>query len=157
MRHAKSSWSSDAPTDHARPLNKRGKRDSPRVARKLAELGWLPDAVWSSDSERTRQTWGLMKEELGLDVPVTFTPALYHAGLGAIQAVSASWPEEVVTMLVLGHNPGWEDAMTMLSGRAEVMTTANAALLVGEGTSWEDALEKGWDLDQLIRPRELVD
>ena len=156
MRHAKSSWNSDAPTDHARPLNKRGRRDSPRVARKLRDLGWTPDAVWSSDSQRTRETWSLMAPELG-DVPVAFTPALYHAGLGPSRAVFERWPEEAETILVLGHNPGWEDALTMLSGRAEVMTTANAGLLVGEGSSWADALERGWDLEKLIRPRELAD
>lgn len=157
MRHAKSSWNSDAPTDHARPLNKRGCRDAPRVARRLAELGWTPDVAWSSDSERTRQTWGLMAPEFEDGPVVTFTSALYHAGLGAIQEVSDGWPDEAATVLVLGHNPGWEDALTMLSGRAEVMTTANAGLLVGEGDTWSDALERGWDLEVLIRPRELAD
>lgn len=155
MRHAKSSWNSDAPTDHARPLNKRGRRDCPRIARRLVELGWVPDAVWSSDSERTRQTWSLMSSELG-DVRAAFTPALYHAGLGAIQQSATGWPEQVATVMVLGHNPGWEDALTMLSGRAEVMTTANAALLIGEGPTWSEALERGWDLEILLRPRDLL-
>ena len=155
MRHAKSSWDSDAPTDHARPLNRRGRRDAPRVARRLSELGWVPDAVCSSDSERTRQTWSLMSAELEPDVPVTFTPTLFHAGLGGIQTAAERWPDEIATVLVLGHNPGWEDALTMLSGRAEVMTTANAGLLVGEGATWSEALERGWDLEALIRPKEL--
>ena len=34
MRHAKSSWDSDAHNDHARPLNKRGRRDAPAIARR---------------------------------------------------------------------------------------------------------------------------
>ena len=155
MRHAKSSWDSDAPSDHARPLNKRGRRDAPRVARRLQELGWAPDAVCSSDSERTRQTWSLMSAELESEAPATFTSKLYCAGLGAIQDAAERWPDEAGTVLVLGHNPGWEDSLTMLSGRAEVMTTANAGLLVGEGTSWAAALERGWDLEALIRPKEL--
>ena len=30
MRHAKSSWNNPELADHDRPLNKRGKRDSPK-------------------------------------------------------------------------------------------------------------------------------
>ena len=53
MRHAKSSWKSQVPTDHERPLNERGRRDAARVGKRLAELGWVPDFVVSSDSRRT--------------------------------------------------------------------------------------------------------
>ena len=66
MRHAKSSWKSGARDDHARPLNKRGRRDAPRIAARLAELGWVPERVISSDSERTRQTWARMEEAFDL-------------------------------------------------------------------------------------------
>ena len=31
LRHAKSSWSDPALDDHERPLNKRGRRDAPRI------------------------------------------------------------------------------------------------------------------------------
>ncbi len=60
MRHAKSSWKSDAPDDHSRPLNRRGRRDAPRVAQELARRGWVPERVFSSDARRTRQTWEIM-------------------------------------------------------------------------------------------------
>ena len=59
-RHAKSSWKSGEDSDHARPLNKRGRRDAPRVAAHLVGLGWVPEQVLSSDSQRTRETLGLM-------------------------------------------------------------------------------------------------
>ena len=39
MRHAKSSWKGDTNSDHARPLNKRGRHDAPRIAERLGELG----------------------------------------------------------------------------------------------------------------------
>ena len=48
MRHAKSSWKNPKLRDHQRPLNKRGRRDAPRVARALRKAGWVPDAVLSS-------------------------------------------------------------------------------------------------------------
>ena len=44
MRHAKSSWKQPGLSDHERPLNGRGRRDAPRVARVIAEAGWAPEA-----------------------------------------------------------------------------------------------------------------
>ena len=62
MRHAKSSWTSGALSDHERPLNARGIRDAPRVGAALVKRGWLPQLVLSSDSERTRETFAGMSE-----------------------------------------------------------------------------------------------
>ena len=42
MRHAKSSWSDPAATDHERPLNDRGRHDAPRVAARLANCNGSP-------------------------------------------------------------------------------------------------------------------
>src|SRR5690606_1322492 len=85
MRHAKSSWSDPTLEDHARPLNKRGKRDAPWAAERLVSLGFAPDVVLSSDSRRTRQTWKRMAPILP-PADVTFTHALYHAGTDAVEA-----------------------------------------------------------------------
>ena len=35
LRHAKSSWDDPALDDHERPLNKRGRRDAPRIGKLL--------------------------------------------------------------------------------------------------------------------------
>jgi phosphohistidine phosphatase len=109
LRHAKSAWDSDAPTDHERPLNKRGRRDAPRVAARIAELGWLPERVFSSDSMRARETWERMEGELGKRAKkVFFTRELFHAGLPEVQDTLAGVKDKVTTVLVIGHNPGWE-------------------------------------------------
>ena len=36
LRHAKSAWGNPGLPDHERPLNKRGKRDAPRMGQLLA-------------------------------------------------------------------------------------------------------------------------
>ncbi len=155
MRHAKSSWSSGAVGDHDRPLNKRGKRDAPRVAAALAARGWHPEVVYSSTAKRTRQTWRRMQRALEQEIDVVFVEGLYHGDLGDIRDAAATWPSEVETVLVLGHNPGWEMALYQLSAADAPMTTGNAALLEGEGDSWDEALRGDWHLVELIRPREL--
>ena len=39
LRHAKSSWKFPDRSDHDRPLNRRGKRDAPKMGRLLKEKG----------------------------------------------------------------------------------------------------------------------
>ena len=154
MRHAKSSWDSSASTDHGRPLNERGRHDAPRVAADLVARGWLPEHVTGSDSVRTRQTWSLMRPVIGEDLPESWDRTLYHAGLVQLRTAALRWPD-VSTLLVLGHNPGWSHAATALSGTPVSMTTGNAALLVGEGGTWPDALVGSWELEAWIQPRDL--
>lgn len=155
MRHAKSAWGTDASSDHDRPLSGRGRDDAPKIADQLVELEWEPDAVWSSDSERTRETWELMSERFAEAPPVEFTRALYLADVFDIREVAADWDPALHTVLVLGHNPGWEQALYELAGVSESMTTANAALLVGVGDDWSEALDGEWRLQALLRPRDL--
>ena len=79
MRHAKSSWKSDAADDHSRPLNKRGRRDAPAVAQALKERDWTPELVYSSDSKRTSETLALMCGSFATGHELKFVYALYHA------------------------------------------------------------------------------
>ncbi len=156
LRHAKSAWETEAPSDHERPLNKRGRRDAPRVAEHLSELGWKPDRVLASDSARTRETWELMKPVLG-DCGVTFTRELYLAGVAAVRAQLGPIADTVRTVLVLGHNPGWEEVVQRLAGVMEPLGTCNAALLTVEANSWQEALllDGCWKLREVVRPKEI--
>lgn len=156
MRHAKSAWDTDAATDHARPLSGRGRRDAPRVAAAIAALGWCPTLALSSDSLRTRQTFEHMRQALGGEVRVHFTRRLYHAGLDAVQEELENVDDAVRTVMVVGHNPGWEELLQQLCRRDLRMTTANAALLTVETDSWAQALSRDtWTLERLLRPKEL--
>jgi phosphohistidine phosphatase len=154
MRHAKSTWKSHAPTDHERPLNNRGRRDAPRVGKRLAKLGWVPDHVVSSDSRRTQETWERMQKHFP-EARVSFTRALYAGGPTELRTEVAHVPAGVRTVLVLGHNPGWEEAVKVLSGREVRITTANVVLLEGEGATWGEALQRGrWSVAGVVRPKE---
>ncbi|HCH66698.1 MAG: hypothetical protein CL927_02650 [Deltaproteobacteria bacterium] len=157
MRHAKSSWKSEASTDHDRPLNARGRRDAPRIARALMELDWAPTMVHLSDARRTRETWIHMSTVL-TDCEMIADPHFYLSGLEAIQTAAANWsPRMSGPMLVLGHNPGWELAASILAQSRISMTTGNAVLLEGHGPTWVDALRSPWELKTILMPRALED
>ena len=162
MRHAKSSWKEPYESDHVRPLKSRGRREALCTAQELVDSGWSPEMVLSSDSTRTQETWVCMAESLNgtLVAPVQFTRELYHAGLDALKTQLRGLPDEVNTVLVLGHNPGWEEAVERLTGLTYVvMKTAHAALLHAPAGSWADALarEGAWKLERVIDPRGLLE
>lgn len=156
LRHAKSDQYSDAPTDHDRPLNPRGIRSAPMIAAKLAELGWVPQVVVSSDSKRTRQTWDHMKAALGGSPDVRFTSSLYLAGPPEVRQALRELPDGVETAMVIGHNPGWEEVVFELCGVRVRMTTCNAALLEVKADGWDEAMvRQDWRFETVLRPKEL--
>ncbi len=65
VRHAKSSWGEPSLPDRERPLNDRGKRDAPRMGRRLAALGVNPDVILASPARRALKTARILAEELG--------------------------------------------------------------------------------------------
>ena len=156
MRHAKSSWSAGL-EDHKRPLNNRGKKDAPKIGSELERRAWLPDLILSSDSERTRQTAaGLMSVWGGREVSVQFLPEFYHGGYRNVEPALDGLGAQFETVMVLGHNPGWEEVVHVLSGQRLQLTTGNAVLLEKPAKDWTDAIygAQSWQLVDVIRPRE---
>lgn len=116
LRHAKSAWPKT--DDHSRPLAPRGRRDAPAAGRWLREARIVPDRVVCSTALRTRQTWDLVGPELGAEPAVTYDDRLYDAGADEILVVVRDTPEEIRTLLVIGHNPGLQDMTLALAGDA---------------------------------------
>ena len=109
LRHAKSTWNTQTTTDFARPLNKRGEHDAPRVGRWLRQQGLIPDYVVSSPAERARQTAVKACQALGIAAEcLQWDPRIYDATLEQLLAVLADCPEIARTVLLVGHNPGLE-------------------------------------------------
>lgn len=157
MRHAKSDWHAGAESDHSRPLNKRGRYDSPRMAQKISELGWAPEHVLCSDAQRTRETFELMALEWSSQPSVDFLACLYHAGPDHISDPVSGLSESLSSALLLGHNPGWEQVVYALTKETVRMTTANAALVECDTDTWHDVIRHAgnWSLVNHLKPKEI--
>ena len=153
MRHAKSSWKTDAQTDHERPLNARGRADAPRMARTLQSAGWVPELALVSDAARTEETWAWMSAELTPTPRHIPCSPLYHGRIEQIRRCVREHVREESTVLLLGHNPGWEDAVEALTGRFETLRTANVVLM-SHPEAWPVAMDRSdWELHDVLRPR----
>lgn len=156
LRHAKSDWHQDA-TDHARPLNARGRREAPFLGDHLRGIGWLPQAVRVSDATRTRQTWDLLAPRLATD-DMRLDAQLYLASAQTILTVAGDLPDAARCGLLIGHNPGMSTAASYLAGQALGLKTATAALLTHPGDTWAAATDStGWRLVDVVRARVLFE
>ncbi len=152
MRHAKSDWDAGAESDHARPLNSRGRADAPVLARKLAARGFAPDAVTVSDARRTTETLELATPAWP-GARVFVAPHFYHAGLPAVRVAVSEISDDLTTWLVLGHNPGWEDMVDTLCRKMIELKTCNAAVLESDAPTFREALENGaMRLVEVLKP-----
>lgn len=156
MRHAKSSWKEADLDDYDRPLNKRGKRDAPRVGELLRQQGLLPDLILSSTAKRAHATAQLVAEACGYQGEMLLQRDLYAAGaeafLDALQHVS----HEYDCVMIVGHNPGLEELLEALTGDAEPLPTAALAqvqLLLGEWAELDEDTEGR--LVNIWKPREI--
>ena len=103
MRHAKAQPASD--TDHTRDLASSGRRDAHAAGVWLSASGVVPDAGLVSSATRTRATWGEVTTGGGFECPVETSDALYAAEPTSALDLIRATPEEMNTLLVIGHNP----------------------------------------------------
>ncbi len=156
MRHAKSSWKDTELSDIDRPLNKRGKKDAPFMGAVLKEKELVPQLILSSTAVRARQTVELVTaacnypgETRYLDYFYLAEPAAYLRGLAEV-------PDDLERVMVIGHNPGLEGLLQILSGRIEALPTSTIAYLSLPVNSWRDLHEDTeGELLELLNPRQL--
>ena len=138
MRHAKSSWDSLGLADYDRPLNKRGLRDASRMAQWLSESELIPAQVIASAACRPNQTASIVTNELALETEIFETRDLYLSDYEAYLEQVSYLPNDVETVLVIGHNPTMESLVYLLSGESVSMPTAAIAVIQLPIDTWSD-------------------
>lgn len=104
IRHAKSGWSEEDLSDHARPLNDRGRAAAPLIGHALAERGVFPDEVLCSTARRTRETWEGIASALPNPPEPELIDGLYHAEAETMLTLLNAAKGD--TVAIIGHNPG---------------------------------------------------
>ena len=157
LRHAKSSWKHADVADHDRPLNGRGKLDAPRMGTLLHEHKLTPQVIVSSTAKRARRTADAVAERCAFDGVVQLERRFYLADPGTILKVLRELGGTATPVLVVAHNPGMEELVARLTGRAETLPTATLAQIELPIDSW-GALRSSTRgrLVNLWRPRELT-
>jgi len=154
MRHAKSDWGDEDLSDHDRPLNKRGRRDAPRMAQWLAENDLVPELILSSTSVRTRQTVSLLLEIWNAEPTQLYLEELYHAGPAEITAAVAGDGGDALRLMVVAHNPGMASLVSTWAGTYSDMPTAAVAVFQLD-RPWRELPAADVELVDFMRPKAL--
>ena len=166
LRHAKSSWDDPQLSDHARPLNARGRKSADAMRHAMRELGLAPDLVLVSSARRTLQTLETLEpwDEQPLIEPMD---QLYLADASQLLGVLREVSETVRAVLLIGHNPGLHDLAMLLVGRTAMETHSNNINRLAEGYPtgaltefsivgpWSQLAEGGGRLLRFLAPRDL--
>lgn len=116
VRHAKSSWDLDV-EDHERPLSGRGRRDARAVGELLVDRSIIPGLVLCSTALRTQQTWAGAMAGGATAGEVRLDRRIYQAWVPELLRLVRATPEDISTLLILGHAPGIPDLVEHLAMR----------------------------------------
>jgi phosphohistidine phosphatase len=110
LRHAKSSWDDPGLDDHERPLAPRGQRAVAVLGEHLRANDIHPVVVLCSTARRTRETLeGVLPGGEAL-----IEPELYHASAEQLIERLRQVPDEVGSVMVIGHNPALQSTVLRL-------------------------------------------
>jgi phosphohistidine phosphatase len=153
-RHAKSSWADPGMSDFDRPLNDRGRRNAPMMARIFKERGEKVDLFVTSPAVRAITTaryfigaHGLQENELIKE------PRIYEASLRTLLAIINELPPTAESVMLFGHNPGFTEVIEYLSDRQiGNLPTCGIARITFEMDDWKPVSGGTGSLDWLEVP-----
>jgi phosphohistidine phosphatase len=156
LRHAKSSWKDEQLEDHDRPLNERGKRDAPRMGERLRQAKLQPDLIISSTANRARKTASHAARKCGYQGIIELDGTLYLAPPESYLVAIRKIDDPVQCTLVVGHNPGLEQLLALLTGYDTHLPTAALAQIQLDVEAWHDVnSQTRGSLIELWQPSEL--
>jgi phosphohistidine phosphatase len=165
LRHAKSSWPSSGMQDAARPLSERGEAAARLMGAYMAHHALIPDRILCSPARRTRETLAGIATQWPANMDVVFDQRLYAATPQSILSVVRVQDEAARTLLVIGHNPGLQEAAELLIAAGDVelrerlrekFPTAALAVVDFAIDKWRNIHERSGRLDRYVIPRSVA-
>ncbi len=140
VRHAKSSWANPGQADFDRPLNERGHKDAPIMAKRVLERGINIDLIISSNAVRALTTATYFATENGIaTTDIVQHDFLYHAPPERFAKAIVQIRDEINTAAIFAHNPGITDFVNQLTAtQIDDMPTCAVFAISIHTTSWKN-------------------
>jgi phosphohistidine phosphatase len=155
LRHAKSSWKDASVRDFDRPLNQRGLKAAPSIGSLIRKRKLQPDLVLSSPAERARQTTQLVLEAASLKTELRYDERIYEASVARLLEIVSQIDDEANLVMLVGHNPGFEELLAALTGESLSLPTAALACIELDIEKWNKVRAGAGRLEWLVKPKEL--
>ena len=155
LRHGHAVPHGSVVPDFDRPLDERGRKDTGWIARWAVDAGVVPDLVVSSPARRARETAEGFCRETGLSAgAIRWRESIYDAHLSGLLQVLAETTAENRRVMLVGHNPGFEQLASLLAHgdphRVRLATAAVARLRMPE--DWGGLSPGDGEMVEVVRP-----
>jgi phosphohistidine phosphatase len=154
VRHAKSSWDEAALADIERPLNDRGKRDAPRMGRRLAKRDVKIDLLISSPARRAIKTARVFARKLNYRrKDLVVDQRLYPGNVRGLQAILQNLGNTCDCVMLVGHHPALSNLAHRFSAEIAHMPTCAVAEFTFKADKWQDVRRTALTAARLERPK----
>lgn len=143
--------------DFDRPLKKRGREAAERIGERIAAENLSNPLVICSPAVRTRETSEIVLGSANLAVEPRFDERIYEASLDELVQVVTQISDDAGVAIMIGHNPGFEELLSFLTGDLRRMPTCALAKIGLGDVSWKDVRAGEGSLEWFIAPKELPD
>lgn len=140
IRHAKSDWGNPGLDDFDRPLNERGKKDAPEMAKRLVINKIKIDCFIASPAKRAAKTAKYFAEIFGKKPDdIRFEEKLYLAPPSVFFDVIAAIKDKYNSVAIFSHNNGITDFANMLTTtRVDNIPTCAVFAIKADCKSWDE-------------------
>lgn len=140
VRHAKSSWANPGQDDFDRPLNERGQKDAPMMAKRMIERGVAINGIISSTALRAITTARFFAIENAIaEKDIMQHEFLYHAPPERFLKAILQIPDRISTAAIFAHNPGITDFVNQLTdARIDDMPTCAVFAIKIDTDTWKE-------------------
>lgn len=139
VRHAKSSWDDPRLSDKDRPLNDRGKRDAPKMGKRLAKRDVKVDLILSSPARRAIKTARILADSIDYErKDIMVDDRLYPGAANDILQMIHDLGNHVERVMLVGHDPALSQLAHRLCSDITHMPTCAVAELTFNARLWPD-------------------
>lgn len=139
--------------DFDRPLNERGRKDAPDMAKKLSALSYSPEILISSPANRALSTAEYYGEHFELDI--TEVQSLYHGMPEDYLKEIQQLPDHFQSAMLFGHNPGITEIANLIQpGTTDNIPTAGVIIASCPTEHWDAVTWQKCTLLHIIFPKD---
>jgi phosphohistidine phosphatase len=139
VRHAKSSWEDPELTDEDRPLNARGKRDAPKMGKRLAKRDVKLDLILSSPANRALTTAQVIADKLDYKRKnIVVDDRLYPGAVSDLLKFIHELGNKLNRVMLVGHHPALSKLAHRFSSDIMHMPTCAVAEFTFKAKLWRD-------------------
>jgi phosphohistidine phosphatase len=153
LRHAKAEAGSPGVEDSNRALTDSGRAQAQAVGQFARQQKLNFELVLSSPALRAVQTVQLVLQAVTSSGAVRYDDRIYDASLAILVEVISAISDDIQSVLLVGHNPGLEELLRLLTDGAEHLSTATLAQISSEVESWANIAGSSAMLDRIVQPK----